>query len=118
MTALDSVPRYRVDRPFASLMVPERADCMTKCSVVNAVSAIWRVTGSVGASMPLAPGRWGDRSRVPPRGRRGQGVRARLPTPAADRVPLPRQTSRVTSALSHLECSRDGSRHDADVVQG
>jgi threonine synthase len=24
----------------------------------------------------------------------------------------------VTSALSHLECSRDGSRHDADVVQG
>ena len=22
------------------------------------------------------------------------------------------------SALSHLECSRDGSRHDADVVQG
>jgi threonine synthase len=25
---------------------------------------------------------------------------------------------RVFSALSHLECSRDGSRHDADVVQG
>jgi threonine synthase len=24
----------------------------------------------------------------------------------------------VISALSHLECSRDGSRHDADVVQG
>ena len=24
----------------------------------------------------------------------------------------------VFSALSHLECSRDGSRHDADVVQG
>ena len=24
----------------------------------------------------------------------------------------------MTSALSHLECSRDGSRHDADVVQG
>ncbi|MFL6094217.1 MAG: hypothetical protein ACJ71Y_02070 [Blastococcus sp.] len=22
------------------------------------------------------------------------------------------------STLSHLECSRDGSRHDADVVQG
>jgi threonine synthase len=31
---------------------------------------------------------------------------------------LRRETSRVTSALSHLECSRDGSRHDADVVQG
>ena len=30
-----------------------------------------------------------------------------------------RQTAAVTfSALSHLECSRDGSRHDADVVQG
>ena len=28
-------------------------------------------------------------------------------------------TGRVTfSSLSHLECSRDGSRHDADVVQG
>jgi threonine synthase len=24
----------------------------------------------------------------------------------------------TSSALSHLECSRDGSRHDADVVQG
>src|SRR3954468_20432566 len=31
----------------------------------------------------------------------------------------PGSTGRVTfSALSHLECSRDGSRHDADVVQG
>jgi threonine synthase len=32
---------------------------------------------------------------------------------------LHREISEVTfSALSHLECSRDGSRHDADVVQG
>jgi len=30
----------------------------------------------------------------------------------------PNRGTEVFSTLSHLECSRDGSRHDADVVQG
>ena len=51
----------------------------------------------------------------PDRGRHGVRSRPhalRRAAPGHVRVPV------VFSTLSHLECSRDGSRHDADVVQG
>ena len=51
MTALDRVPRYRVERPLASAMVPMRAVWRLNCSVVRADSACWRDSGSVGWSM-------------------------------------------------------------------
>src|SRR5437773_586111 len=61
MTALDNVLRYSVDRPLASAMVPMRAVCRLNCSVVNAVSAIWRASGSLGSSMPTLSHRVSER---------------------------------------------------------
>jgi hypothetical protein len=52
MTALDRVPRYRVERPLASAMVPMQAVWRLNCSVVSADNASWRASGSVAWSMP------------------------------------------------------------------
>ncbi len=48
---VDKVRRYKVERPLASAMVPMRAVWRLNRSVVNADSAGWRASGSVGWSM-------------------------------------------------------------------